>query len=60
MEIDQNAIENYKKGVGMMMACSKVIYDSALKVGFSEEQALMMATAYMTNTVTETRNEVKE
>lgn len=60
MEIDQSTYESFKRGVGLVLASAKVVYDSALHVGFTEEQALMLATAYMTNSFAEARNEVKE
>ena len=58
--IDQSSYESFNRGVGLVMASTKVVFDSAIQVGFTEEQALMMATAYMTNTFTQARNEVKE
>lgn len=49
MKMDHETYEGFKQGVGLILASTRVVYESAVQVGFSEEQALMLATAYMTN-----------
>jgi hypothetical protein len=51
MAFTEEQVNNFMSGIKTLMACTKVMYDSAKEAGFDDTQAFILANEYYTKAI---------